>query len=353
MFAAPLLFPNAVVIAAAATHVVFRTCYTVVSIPYSALMAKITRDSGERGSLAGIRMIFATIGGLFTVFATLPLATSLVGDLRLGFVLVAAIYGALATAIILLTFATTREVAELTPHRRLTGKETVEALLSNTALLQLIAAISLGATGGAVFSKSLIYYVKYVAGIDLSITAALVALTAATSVSIPLWMFASKYLNKRDVWLAGAGIAASMQLALYLAPPQSPTGFLALLLTLGLGNGAFYVTFWSMLPDTVEYGEWRSGIRDEGLAFGLNQLALKAAAGLGIGVLGFALEAVGYVAGETQSAGTTEGLRALTTLLPLVSTLGAAAIIAFYPINHDLHERLVRAIDRRSQRNLP
>ena len=44
-------------------------------------------------------------------------------------------------------------------------------------------------------------------------------------------------------------------------------------------GGAVAVMFWSMLPDTVEYGQWRSGVRDDGIVFGLSQLISKAGSG--------------------------------------------------------------------------
>ena len=348
MFAAPLLMPGAVIAAAAVSHVVFRTCYTVVSIPYGALSARITQDSTDRGDLAGARMIFATLGGLFVVLVTLPLAAQFGTDMRTGFALTACLYSVIATAILVLTFALVREPSkvELAPAD---WRAVRRALSRNRALWVLVTAIVFGATSGAVFSKALIYYVQYVAGINLSITAALIALTAATSLSVPVWMLISRRVAKRTAWLTGAGITLTMQAVLFAAPPQTPATFLALLIALGLGNGAFYVTFWSMLPDTVEYGEWRSGVRDEGLVFGLNQLALKAAAGVGIGLLGFLLDAVGYQANVPQSDGTVAGLRVITTVLPFVLTLLAAITIAFYPVDRRLHARLVRALSQRTR----
>ncbi|MGB6229038.1 MAG: glycoside-pentoside-hexuronide (GPH):cation symporter [Litorimonas sp.] len=348
MFAAPVLFPGAVVLSAAIAHIVFRTAYTVVSIPYSSLMASLTRDSGERSSLAGVRMICATLGGLFTVFATLPLAGVLGGgDLARGFVSVAVLYAVLASALLLLTFRLTEEDprALAAPLPDLRGS--LPRLMRNRALLILFAAIVMASTAGAIFSKALIYYVKYVANIGLDVTTALIALTAAVSASIPFWMTVAKRLSKRNVWLAGAALSIAMQTVLLLAPPQSVTGFLTLLVAIGFGNGAFFIMFWSMLPDTVEYGQWKTGVRDEGVVFGINQFALKAAAGIGIGLLGFLLEAVGYVANEVQTQAASDGLRLISIAVPLAFWALAALIIAFYPLDKAAHARIVDEIDAR------
>lgn len=354
MFAAPLIFPGAVLASAVVTHLLFRTCYTVVSIPYSSLSAKMTQDSGERGALAGVRMIFATLGGLFTVFMTLPLASQLGGgDLKLGFLLVSILYSILATGIFFTTFASTVEQVGLARPKHVSWSQLVHLLSRNRALLILISAVVIGAVGGNMFSKALVYYVKYVSGLNISVTTALVVLTASVSVGVPIWMVASRYWSKKSVWLTGAGIVILSQGILFFCSIPSAYGFLAVIAMLGLGNAAFYVTFWSMLPDTVEYGEFRSGLRDEGLVFGLNQLALKAATGIGIGLLGFLLELIGYVASQPQSATTIEGIRVVTILIPILCGISSVALISIYPISKPLHARLVTAInwrnDRRSQ----
>jgi GPH family glycoside/pentoside/hexuronide:cation symporter len=110
----------------------------------------------------------------------------------------------------------------------------------------------------------------------------------------------------------------------------------------GLFGGAVAVMFWSMLPDMVEYGQWYSRVRDEGIVFGLNQLISKSSSG--VGLLGILLGAIGYSANEVQSQNTLEGIRTLSFLVPLASSLLGAAIIWFYPLDAALHGRIVEAL---------
>lgn len=351
MFAAPVMFQNHVILAAAISHVVFRTAYTVVSIPYSALSARIVSDSQERGMLAGVRMIFATLGGLFTVFATLELATYL-GDSNLpaGFLGVSLIYATMATLIFTVTFLATAEQPIHTPTERFKFSQITAPLKHNKALWILIVAIVFGASGNAIFGKGLIYYIKYVAALDITITGALVALTGAVSLSVPFWIAVSRKLNKRSVWLIGSLITIAAQATLYLTPPGSEAIFFALIALLGIASGAFNVTFWSMLPDTVEYGEWKTGIRDEGIIFGVNQLALKTASGIGISLLGITLEMIHYQANQVQTPETLQAIPQLVILLPLGLTILSAVSIAYYPINKHIHGRLVRILEWRRAR---
>ena len=100
-----------------------------------------------------------------------------------------------------------------------------------------------------------------------------------------------------------------------------------------------------MLPDTVEYGQWRSQVRDDGIVFGLSQLISKAGSGLGVGMIGVVLSAIGYKAGVDQSAETLQGIQASAFLIPAVASALSAFVILFYPLDSQLHSRIVRALE--------
>ena len=348
MFAAPLLFPGAVVVAALVSHLVFRTAYTVVSIPYGALSAAMTRDGGERSKLAGARMVCAIGGGVLTAFATLQLATTFgAGDLARGFVTVTALYSGLAFAIMLLLFATTRE--DVVPGPRaapLTTSETWFFLKRNSAFWLLFAAVFCGAFGSSIASKALVYYLTYVAG-DARLVPMLLTLSLlATGLAVPLWAAAAQRFSKRDLWVVGALAAAACQGALLTLRPTDFATLAAFIAAAGVANAAFITMFWAMLPDTVEFGQWRSGVRDEGVVFGLNQLALKAASGFGVGLLGVLLGAIGYVANAAQTPDTSTGLAWLSFGVPLVGALASAAFIAASPLTRARHDTLVKWLNR-------
>ena len=108
------------------------------------------------------------------------------------------------------------------------------------------------------------------------------------------------------------------------------------------GTGAFAVTFWGMLPDTVEYGEWKSGIRLEATIFGLVTFAQKGAVALSAVLLGFLLDVIGYRAGQVQSAETLDGLRLVIVLVPLVGIAASALCMVFYPLSPKRHADIVQ-----------
>jgi glycoside/pentoside/hexuronide:cation symporter, GPH family len=113
------------------------------------------------------------------------------------------------------------------------------------------------------------------------------------------------------------------------------------------GSAAIAVNFWSIVPDTVEYGEWKSGVRVEGFVFGLVTLIQKSALGVSSAFVGLYLTWIGYVPNHAQAPSTIEGLKYMITLFPMIGMLASCAVMIFYKLNAATHARLVAEIAAR------
>ena len=352
MFAAPVWFPDHVVIACLVTHMIFRTAYTVASVPYSSLAAALTHSSQERGTMAGVRLIAAMVGGIVTAATMLELASYFGdGDMRQGFVQVAVVYGLMSSVMMVIIFLTTSEEVRLASNHSVTNRQTLSFLRHNRAFWILCGASLVGIIGSAIGGKSIVYYVNYYAGHPDSVSDVMSIGILGAGIGIPLWTLAARLLSKRWVWVIGASGAALVNLVLFFFDVKAVATLSALAFCNGLIGGAVAVMFWSMLPDTVEYGQWRSGVRDDGIVFGLSQLIAKAGSGLGVGMIGLLLSAIGYTAGTDQSADTLQGIRASAFLIPAAASALSAIVILFYPLDTQLHSRIVRGLARREQSN--
>ena len=329
------------------THLVFRLLYTVVGVPYAALSAQMTADSRERSQLAGSRMMFAMLCGLTLAAGSLPLVHALGGG-HVGFFRMSLCSAALALAIFAVCWLSTREDPSATlsqPH----PLQAWRALLRNPPFLMVTGALTTASIGSTASSKSLVYYVKYVVGSEALVTPALTVGVLVATCLTPVWMLLTPRLGKRRVWLAGAATATLQGVAFYLLRPTGPL----LLVVVGLSGvslSAIALTFWSMLPDTVEYGEFRAGVRVEGAIYGMATLAQKVALGIGVGFLGVLLDLIGYRPNAVQAPSTLEGLRVLATLVPAGLAALGGLIVWRYPLDWRLHARLRRALDRRRAR---
>ena len=131
-----------------------------------------------------------------------------------------------------------------------------------------------------------------------------------------------------------------------LVPIRSAPLTTAFLIYMQAGYVGMAFAYWGLLPDTVEWGQWRTGVRAEAVVFGLALLFQKVSLGLGAGLFGMALSVVGYHANRAQTAETLHGMKAIMVGLPLTGVALCALVMAFNPLKRGVHERIVAEILR-------
>ncbi len=336
------------VLFALGAHLIFRSVYTIAFMPYLALSAAMTDDSGERGALAAYRLVFQAFAGVLAAFATLGLVERLGGGQQ-GWFATAAIYGAASAALLMLVFAAAREQTTGEALKvRPSFAQIFQVLKHNSAFWLVCSAFLIGSVGFVFFNKSLPYWVTYGLGIP-NFGPFLGLLALGITGTIPLWAILSKRTSKRKVFLIGSMVSIVACVGLWLAP-ETRAFWMPLIMLLGAGNGGVILSSWAMMPDTVELAEYRTGTRGEGAVFGFVSFVQKASLGLAAGALGETLDLIGYTANEAQSAETMASMKALMLGVPALFYMGAAAFISFYPLDAVTHGRLVKVLERRRAR---
>lgn len=332
-----------------ATHVLLRTAYAVLNIPFMSLNARMTTSSSERSTLAGFRMLFATLAGLTVAYSTQPLVARFAGTGQ-GYMVTALLLGLLATALFPVVFAATREPPiEATDHAPVRMRDYWAAVRANRAFWSVMLAITLAAICATAWSKSILYYFKYYLENEGASRFALSINAAAGLVIIPIWMIASRSLGKRNAWFVASAIGLAGLVFFAVTDVRSVALTVGLLLYMQVAFLGLFLTFWSMMPDTVEYGEWRSGVRAESFVFGLAQFFMKVALGFGAGLFGWALDFVGYVPNVPQSPQTLAGMKNVMVFMPAIGITVGIVAIALYPMRRGVHERIVAEIEARKR----
>lgn len=349
-FAPPGLPGWALVAYALVTHLVLRTLYTVIAIPYAALSARMTFDSAERGALAGWRMQAAALGGLTTAFSTpmIVQAMSAVsgGDPRLGWLLAAVVMALAATLIFWICYGATAEPAdtEAAPPGHGPGLNDIfiaaAMLRRNGPLVRVFIAITMASLCLAMMSKMLIYWFKYAIGNETAAGLALAVTPLVLLVMAPVWVAVAKSTSKRIAFMSGCAIGFAGYLGFFMLPMRDPLSVYLLLALIAVGVSAFAVMFWAMLPDTVEYDEWVSGERNEARVFGFATFAQKAALGVNALLLGILLDFIGFTPNAPQSESVLTGMKAIMALVPAAGAAVTLAALWGYPIDRAYHAGL-------------
>ncbi|WP_044560981.1 MFS transporter [Azospirillum sp. B4] len=363
-FTAPGLGQGGLIAYAILSHTAWRGVYTIVSIPYASLSARITQDAEERSSLTGYRMTCAFIGGI-TVSFLLPALAARIDHLAtgghggaygggLGYTISGLVVGGLSVALFWLCAAVVKEEPwpALTPASSARLDSDVGGFLRTLGrsgpLMRLLLSIGLIQIAGALQFRNLVYFFKYDVG-DMDLAAyAMPAFSAASAISVPFWVWLARRTSKKTAWQLGTALAAASSLAFLAVPSGQTTLAVAAIAALFIGCTVHAVGFWAMLPDLVDYNEWRFGRRDEAKIFGVASLAQKVALGLAGALLGWLLSAIGFVPNATQSAETLGGLRLLMSLLPCGLFVATLVLMAGYRLDGSLHRHIVEELASRA-----
>ena len=327
-------------------NIFHRSCFTIVSVPYSSLTARITDDSDERTKLTTARMLAASFGTFSISAAGFPIVLFFgSGNESTGFLFLGLISGSIAILILAITVYFVKErtfdpVNQVNANFKLIAK----SVSQNYPFWIVFSSILILGSTALMFNNNLIYFVKY--SLDLHDYQGLILGTSGgfTLLAIPFWALLALRLGKRNSWLIAMVWLLVGFLAFYFYPTQSLSELLIILAFLGFGNGATGVLFWSMLPDTIEYGEWKTGIRTESSLYGFMTFAQKGAIGISALLLGIILTNIGFIPNETQSQETLDSLKMVMSWVPISGVILSLVMVIFYPINKSFHAKLLKDI---------
>ena len=328
-------------------NLLHRTCFTLVSVPFSSLTPRITSDSQERTNLTGFRMMGAQTGTNLMALLAFPIIFWVGGENEsLGFVVLASLAGLTAMAIHTITFVTVKEPENDQGIERVGGSlsEAASAIGKNGPFWLVFSATLIVGITTIFFGNNLIYYTKY--ALDLHEYQGIILFTSGivAFLSIPIWWAISNKLGKKITWLISSSITLTALMVFYIYPITLLNELLVLVAFIGFGSGAGGILFWSMLPDTIEYGEVHTGVRSESSLYGFMTFAQKGSIAFAIIILGVVLDAIGFQANEIQSKNTIEDMKAIMTLVPSIGVAISLIIIYFYPIDAKMHKELLEQL---------
>lgn len=346
-FTVPEMSQGAKLAYAYATYILLGMSYTLVNMPYGAMAASMTQNADERSSLSGFRMFFAIIGSVAVSSATLPLVQYFGGSTasKSGFSITALVFAVAMLPLYFIVFKGTREIVKPEKKRGITLKAMGRAIFGNKPLLMILLSTLLASTCMFIKQSMLIYYCTYIIG-NADLTSVLLTLTAVTLVAgiISAAPLSKKLGSKKITMMIGLIVSGLSCLGLYLTGPHDMT-FLYIWIILGSAfSGMIYVMIWSMVADTIEYAEWKTGIRADGVVYSAPSFVQKLATAISGWCGAFILSATGYVANTSQNPQVLTGINISMTILPGAAMLTASIPLLFYTLNRKQFDHIVAEI---------
>ena len=338
-FSVPDLDESGKVIWAYVTYTLFGILYTVVTIPYSALTASLTDDYQERTRLSTFRMAFAFSGALIVSVGVAQWVRMFANPAE-GYVLIMSIFACVATLLLLITFFNTKEVVQPPPEQKLSLNDSLRAVFYNPPLLIVIALFTLGMLSFTVRQTVTIYYFSYNVGRPDLIGAFFAATLATMFVGLVFVPRLAERFSKAGAIQIGALFTVLASIGFYLTPVSEPVWVIFWGCLVALGGAPIAVLGWAMIPDTVDYAQWRFGKRADGAVYSMSSFFQKLAKALGGAGVATALATVGYVANQPQSAETLDMILHMMTVVPIGLMVLMIFLARLYKLDGETHARM-------------
>ncbi len=333
----------------ALAYIVFDAAATFVYMPYFALTPDLTADYDERTSLTTYRMFFSILASL--VAFTVPLA--IVGGFSpehasrvMGMGVLFAIISMLP---MLLVFAGTREPEAYQALAQPSLRESLCAAIRNRPFVFSVGLFLLTWVSVDILQSTLLYFIKYIVGYESQSDVIMGTIFVTAIVALPMWAWASRRWSKQRAYVMGIAFWAAVQLVLVtLHAGVAFQTVLILGMLAGIGVGAAHVLPWSILPDAMEWDEWQTGERHEGMFYSLVTLMQKVASSIALPLVLLVLQVTGYVPNATvQPASAQLGIRIVVGPIPAVLLCLGIVLALFYPLSRERHGEIRRELEAR------
>lgn len=339
LFSAPSIKGTGLMIYFTVMYLLWGVTYTLMDIPYWSMIPAITSTPEDRENLSVVGRTCAGVGNALVAMFTMLLVGVLGGESeRIGFSRLALIIMVLFIIFETICCLNVKE-RPVTEVKSATIREMFSALFRNDQALTVVITIVLINSALYLTSNFIIYFFKYDFGGEAWKTSYTMFSTVGGAAQILGMMVIYPLLRKKlssvqvfrlSLTLAITGYALLLIMCL--------TGFAHNMLLLYIPgvvvfacNGMLTVLTTLFLSNSVDYGELKTGRREESVIFSMQTFVVQLASGVSVFLAGVGLDIIGLVGdseetGEIiqQSASTLTGLRLMMTVLPMI-----ALIVAF------------------------
>ncbi|MDR2547338.1 MAG: glycoside-pentoside-hexuronide (GPH):cation symporter [Lachnospiraceae bacterium] len=345
---------TAYVVGLVALYLVWDISFGLNDIAYWSMMPSLSTEQKQREKMGAFARICANVGLFAVVVAIIPATNSLgriTGSLKSGWAVFALIIVLLMLGFQAITLFGVKEKKGFFKEEEKTPlREMFRVLFRNDQLLWVAVAMSLFMIGYMTTTSFGVYFFKYAYGNEemYSIFAAVLGVSQLTALSVfPLFR---KKLNRKNLYRL-AILTIGVGYIIFFFSPMNMAYIGVAGVMIFVGQAFIQLLMLMFLADTIEYGQWKLGKRNESITFSVQPFINKIGGAVANGVIGVTLVVSGINAAETAADVAPAGITILKVamlLLPFVLiTLGYLVYVKKYTIDEVRHQQLVEELKER------
>jgi GPH family glycoside/pentoside/hexuronide:cation symporter len=350
LFTTPHFGPGGKLVYAFVTYSLMMAIYSVINVPYGALLGVISPHSNERTALASYRFVGAFAGNFIVQGTLLWLVSHLGnGNDRIGYTLAVTVLAFASGGLFFYLFAATKE--RVAPSIQKNAVKTdIWDLVRNGPWLALFAMGAVTLIYITFRQVTTVYYFQYYVGNKAMSASFLTAGTVFSVVGAILTPYLVKLIgSKKATFVALTFVGVLCNAAAYFAGPKDLVLIFATHIIGSIPLAAIFPLMGSMYADTADYGEWKFGRRATGLIFAGSTCAQKSGGAVGAFIVNVVLTLVGYAPNVGQSATSLAGMRHLMTTLPAAFGLLVIALSVLYRLNPAKEQQIADELAERKR----
>lgn len=332
------------------TYCILVLGYTCVNIPYGTLCGAMTQNIEERAKINTFRSVSAMIAiGVINII-TIPLIDMFGREsAKRGYLLVAILYGCIFAACHIFCFAKTKEAVEVPEKKKISLKTQLKAVAQNKPYLIAVAGQFL--FGVTLYGRNAdaLYYFTYVEGNQALFSTYSLCIIIPSIIGAacfpPLFKLTNNKGRAASIFALFTGV--SMFMMYFFSAVSSPAAFYLFSCLSQFFFSGFNTAIYVIIPDCAEYGEWKTGLRNDGFQYAFISLGNKVGMAIGTSVLAAVLGACGYVANVQQNATVLAVMKHSFTTIPGILWVITAVVLFFYRLNKKSYNKIVKEIKDR------
>jgi len=353
LWLSPNLSQTGLVIYYSVAYIIYELLATTVYMPYFALTPELTDDYDERTKLTSFRMMFNIIGSLTAyILPLLIIGNDWTQATKQGVLIMAMVAAVIAATPILGVFFGTREKKEYQTEVPPKFLPSLKAAFKNRpfvfgALIYLFTWMTI-----IVVESNLQFFIIYILERPSQSMIIMVSIFVTAIFALPIWNWVSKNWNKRYAYIGGVAFWAIVMIVLIFMTPETPFWLILILCIMaGIGVSAAQVLPWAIIPDAIEWEEWHTGERHEGMIYSLITLLGKVGMAIAqpLGLLILQLSRFQEGQGVVQPASALMGIRLVIGILPALLLVSGIMMAVFYPLTRKQHHEIVKGLRLRRE----
>ncbi len=327
-------------------YITWGMLYTATDIPIWTLSGLMSKKSQDRNALIGYARTAANVGTLVVVASALTFKDFFgKGDDAKGYFLTAIAFCLLGFLLMFQAGIFTREIKTAPPKNKLTVKTSITAIIGNSQLLIILASLFLSVFE-ALPIGGVIYFTTYVLGNEDLMVPILAVTMIATALGTLIVPSLTKRFESKRILMFSAFLFAPIAIVTFFLGYENMIVIYIYAFFLGFFSGIPSVLRSTMLANTVEWDQMKSGVRNDGIIFSTLTLVGKFMGSISGFLLGYILVWIGYQPNIEQSDFTKQGLLAVMVLAPALGSLLSLIPLYWYKIDDKTHSEMIEKLSK-------